>query len=171
MAGLYFSTLFPSLCPSTINSLKPWTASSHRDLLCRNNGAGLPLKSCTSSDEQAKDSPPCGPSQSALLLSLSLWHTAASGMSEILRNCCPQPPCMPGDPELIPAGQQGPQIVLFYPGNGVLWLLTAWWQHGVHSQTSHFLPHLEARALGWTRDPISNLLPTSMGRLMLQCGF
>lgn len=61
IAGLYFSTLslclpscayipplsFPSqtLLPATINTLKPWTASSYQDPQCWNNGAGLPLKS------------------------------------------------------------------------------------------------------------------------------
>jgi hypothetical protein len=36
----------PPLCLSTTNALKPWTASSHQDLLCWSNGAGFPLKSC-----------------------------------------------------------------------------------------------------------------------------
>lgn len=38
------SLISPSLCLSTINALKPWTVSSHQDLLCWSNGAGLPLK-------------------------------------------------------------------------------------------------------------------------------
>ena len=43
---------FPSLCLSTINALKPWTASSHRDSKCWSNGAGLPLTSCVSNLQQ-----------------------------------------------------------------------------------------------------------------------
>ena len=38
----------PSLCLSIINALKPWTASSHQDLMCRSNGAGLRLMSLAS---------------------------------------------------------------------------------------------------------------------------
>jgi hypothetical protein len=39
------SLLSPSRCLSTINALKPWTASSHCDLLCWSNEAGLPIRS------------------------------------------------------------------------------------------------------------------------------
>ena len=45
MASPYFPTLSLSLCLSTINTLKPWTVSSHQDLPCWSNGAGPPLKS------------------------------------------------------------------------------------------------------------------------------
>ena len=37
------SLLSPSLCLSTINTLKPWPVSSHLDLPCWSNEAGLPL--------------------------------------------------------------------------------------------------------------------------------
>ena len=40
--------LSPSLCLSTINTLKSWTSSSHGDLLCWSSGGGLPLMSCIS---------------------------------------------------------------------------------------------------------------------------
>lgn len=42
------SLLFSSLRLSTIYTLKPWTASSRWDLLCRSNGVHFPLKSCLS---------------------------------------------------------------------------------------------------------------------------
>jgi hypothetical protein len=42
---LYYS---PSLCLSTINTLKPWTASSHQDPKCWSNATCLPLMNCTS---------------------------------------------------------------------------------------------------------------------------
>jgi hypothetical protein len=37
------SLLSPYLCLSTINALKPWIVSSHRDLPCWSNVAGLSL--------------------------------------------------------------------------------------------------------------------------------
>jgi hypothetical protein len=66
MAGLYFSLLLsaffclyyplnsPSqtLLPETINALKPWTISSHRDPPSWSNGAGLLVKSHTSNFTQ-----------------------------------------------------------------------------------------------------------------------
>ena len=80
-----FSTFPYPLCPQghgrpTINALKPWTASSHRDPPYWSNGAGLPLKTHKSNlplgglfafpttvitkpsnlSEQAKVSCPCG---------------------------------------------------------------------------------------------------------------
>jgi hypothetical protein len=40
--------LLSPLCLSTINALKPWTASFHWNSPCWNNSAGFPLKCCAS---------------------------------------------------------------------------------------------------------------------------
>jgi hypothetical protein len=102
--------------------------TSHRKPLCilshfYHHQATHPAKPTQAScqPEQAKDSPPRRTRGSSLLLPFpSPWARAhgASGMSESLRTCRPQPTCRPGDPETIPAGLQGPQTAIPLPGAG-----------------------------------------------------
>jgi hypothetical protein len=71
IAGLYFLTL--SLCLSTINTLKPCTASSHLDPPSWSNGAGLPLTFC---QESSLHSSHCR-SQNKKPAELAAWVTQA----------------------------------------------------------------------------------------------
>ena len=48
----------PSLCLSTINTLKSWTASSHQDPLRWSNRVGLPLERCSSNLPVLQPGPP-----------------------------------------------------------------------------------------------------------------
>jgi hypothetical protein len=89
-----------------INSLKPWTVSSHWDMPCWSNEAGLPLKSCMSNltqevslrsqtwppPSQAKPSPPskpktvlpAGPSRSSSFTLFPWAWARASRMADTL---------------------------------------------------------------------------------------
>lgn len=132
----------------TINTLKPWVASSHS----RSSSKEQSLTSCrrpsvlprrfqlAKSRAQASQghtcsswsSPPAlfplalGYSQPSLPFQLFLLHSTASALSKSLRNCQPQPPCRPRDPKPVLAGLPDLRQCFPTPGaGGILCLLTA----------------------------------------------